>query len=207
MSTLSPAASALSPVGVLADAFNPARSLIRNVALVFSGACAVGALAQVSIPMWPVPITGQTLGVMLVGAILGARRGASSLATYAGLGLLGIPWFANFGGGLSYALKPSFGFIVGFIVTAWVMGSLCERRWDRRMGGALVAFGAASLIPFAIGVPWMWANLHFYLGKSLTFAETMYVGFVPFIPGGIVKWLLGAALVRAAWALWGKPSR
>lgn len=189
---------------VLSDALAGSRSLAKDIALVLAGAVFVGALAQVSIPMWPVPITGQTLGVMLVGATLGARRGAASMLTYAVLGVAGIPWFAEFGGGPAYVLKPSFGFIIGFIVTAWVVGRLSELSWDRKPLAALSAFGIASLIPFAIGVPWMWAILHFVVGKTLGFAATLHAGLIPFIPGGIVKWLLAAAILNGAWRLLGK---
>lgn len=198
MSTLSLAPNTVKKAALI-DELVRTRSALSDIALVVGGACVVGALAQASVPMWPVPITGQTLGVMLVGAALGARRGAASLATYAGLGLVGVPWFASFGGGLAYVLKPSFGFIVGFILTAWVVGSLCERQWDRQAGKSLAAFGAASLIPFAVGVPWMWAVLHFYMGKSLGLMETLHMGVLPFIPGGIVKWLLAAAILGLSW--------
>lgn len=187
------------PAGVLADTFGRTRSFMSDATLVVAGAATVGVLAQVSIPMWPVPITGQTLGVMLVGAAVGARRGAASMATYAALGVAGIPWFADFGGGLGYVLKPSFGFILGFIVTAWVVGSLCERQWDRQAGKSLLAFGAASLIPFAVGVPWMWAILHFAMGKTLGLWETLQAGVIPFIPGGVIKWLLAAMILGLAW--------
>ena len=95
---------------VLADHLG-ADSLVKDALMVLAGASLVGVLAQVSVPMWPVPITGQTLGVLLVGAVLGARRGALSLLSYMLLGLAGMPWFSAASGGLAALAKPSFGYI------------------------------------------------------------------------------------------------
>ena len=188
---------------VFIDRLFTTRSALTDTVFVLAGATTIGFLAQVSIPMWPVPITGQTLGVILVGAMLGARRGALSLALYALAGLAGVPWFANFGGGLAYALQPSFGFIIGFIATAWVVGRLSEKRWDRSTWKSMGAFAIASAIPFIVGVPWMWANLHFLSGKSLDLMATLNAGLIPFIPGGIVKWALAWAILTSAWKIAG----
>lgn len=186
---------------VLADRFSSARGLASDAALLGGAALAVGLLAQVSIPTWPVPITGQTLGVMLAGAILGARRGASAMTLYAALGLAGVPWFSNLGGGPAYALMPSFGFILGFIPTAWLIGRLAERRWDRRPLASLGAFGLASAVPFLVGVPWMWMSLLLAEGTALGLGETLAAGLIPFIPGGIVKWVLASAILTGTWRL------
>ncbi|QWW19413.1 biotin transporter BioY [Schaalia sp. 19OD2882] len=186
---------------VLADRLVGSATIAKDVALVLTGAAVVGALAQVSVPMWPVSITGQTLGVLVVGATLGARRGALSMLSYMGLGLAGVPWFADFTGGPHTILKPSFGFIVGFVAAAWVIGALAERRWDRSTWTSLAAFGIATAIPFAVGVPWMWAILHFLMGRTMGLAATLQAGLVPFIPGGVIKGLLGFAIVTGAWRL------
>ena len=186
----------LSPV--LADRLVKRNTAVTDAALVLAGAAVVGLLAQVSVPLWPVPITGQTLGVLLVGAALGARRGAASLLSYMLLGLVGMPWFAQFTGGLAAAAKPSFGYIIGFIPAAYLIGYLSERRWDRSWWKAVAGFGLASLIPFVFGVPYLWAVLAL-AGKNIGFAGAMAAGFTPFIIGGIVKWLLGAMLLPGAW--------
>lgn len=178
--------------------------LRRQVLLVCGGAAFVGLLAQLSVPMWPVAITGQTLGVMLVGAALGARRGASAMTVYLLLGLAGVSWFANFGGGASYVLSPSFGFILGFIPAAWVIGRLAKRQWSHRPLASLAVCGVATMIPFAVGVPWMWANLHLLSGQTLGVAETLEMGVIPFIPGGVLKALIAAAAMRV---LWGRAHR
>lgn len=202
----SPFAGSAERAAVLADVLLGARglaasTLLRDALLVLSGAGLVGLLAQVSVPMSPVAITGQTLGVMLVGAALGSRRAAMAMTTYLALGLAGLPWFANLGGGAAYVLAPSFGFIVGFIPAAWVAGWLAERRWDRRPLASLAAFGLATLVPFFVGVPWMWANLHLISGQTLGFAEVLQLGVVPFIPGGILKALLASLAMRGLWKL------
>lgn len=185
---------------VLATRFVRRESLTTNLALIVTGAALVGLLAQVTVPLWPVPMTGQTLGVMLVGATLGARRGASAMATYLLLGVAGLPWFAEMTGGLGAVLKPSFGYIIGFIPAAFVIGYLSERQWDRSPMLSIGAFGIASIIPFLFGIPYLWTILHF-AGTTLGFVATMHAGFTPFIIGGIIKWLIGATLLPATWTI------
>ena len=168
--------------------------------LVAAGAALTAILAQVSIPMFPVPITGQTLAVLLVGATLGAVRGASSLALYAVLGLVGLPVYApqadgtHLTGFLALA-APSFGYIIGFVVAAAIVGWLSERTWDRKFLKALATFVGGSLVVFAFGLPW----LAFVTGADL--AQTFAWGFTPFIIGGVIKAAIAAALLPAAW--WG----
>ncbi|WP_347753605.1 biotin transporter BioY [Agrococcus sp. ProA11] len=193
------AAVPLSRRTVLADALVGQRTLVKDLLLVVAGITVVAALAQVEIPMWPVPITGQTLGVMLVAASLGFRRGVAALGGYLLLGLAGAPIFAGFTGSIAAIGKPSFGFIIGFVATAAVVGWLAERRWDRRPLLAIALFGLASLIPFAFGIPYM-ALVLAALGTPVDFAGAMALGFVPFIVGGLVKWAIAAAALPAAWA-------
>lgn len=182
------------------------RSVATEALVVLAGAALVGLLAQVNVPMWPVPITGQTLGVMLVGAALGARRAALSMLSYLLLGVLGVPWFANFTGGVAAVAKPSFGFIIGFIPAAMLVGYLAECRWDRHRLLSLAAFGMASVVPFLVGIPYMWMVLG-SLGKSLTFAQVLQLGFIPFIVGGVAKWLLGSVIISASWWALGHGAR
>lgn len=184
---------------VLADALVGQRTLAKDLLLVVAGIAVVAALAQVEIPMWPVPITGQTLGVMLVAASLGFRRGVAALAGYLVLGVVGAPIFASFTGGIAAVGKPSFGFVIGFVATAAVVGWLAERRWDRRPLLAIALFGAASLVPFVFGIPYMAAVLA-SMGTPVDLGGALALGFVPFIVGGIVKWSIAAAAMPAAWA-------
>jgi biotin transport system substrate-specific component len=177
-----------------------ARAVGLDIALVVTGASFVAALAQVEVPLWPVPITGQTLAVVVVGAALGARRGAAALVTYLLAGLAGLPVFAGFTGTIAAVAKPSFGFIIGFVFAAFVAGWFAERAWDRRPILAFVGFAAASVIPFVFGVPYMAFILNVVLGQGLSFDAIMAAGVTPFIVGGVVKAALAALLVPAAWA-------
>ena len=186
---------------VIARPTSKARAFAVDAALVVTGAAVVALLAQVEIPLQPVPITGQTLGVILVGAALGAWRGAAALTTYLLAGLAGLPVFAGFGGTIAYVLQPSFGFLVGFIPAAFVAGWFAQREWDRRPMLAFFGFVAASVVPFLFGVPYMALILNGVLGADLTFTQILAVGVLPFIVGGIIKAAVAAALIPGAWAL------
>ncbi|MFC7430379.1 MULTISPECIES: biotin transporter BioY [unclassified Agrococcus] len=178
---------------VLADRLVAHRSVATDVALVTGGAALTALLAQVAIPLWPVPITGQTLAVLVVGASLGAARGAASLALYAVLGVVGLPIFSDGASGLGVLMGTTGGYILGFIAAAALTGWLAERRWDRRFLGAVVAMTAGTLVTFAFGMTW----LAVATGGSLE--QILAWGLVPFIPGGIVKALLAAAILPIAW--------
>lgn len=177
-----------------------ARSRATDAALVIAGAALVALLAQVEIPLQPVPITGQTLGVILVGAALGARRGAAALTTYMLAGLAGLPVFAGFTGTLAALAKPSFGFIIGFIAAAFVAGWIAERAWDRKPLLAFAGFIAASVIPFLFGVPYMAFILNAIGGLGLTLEQIMAAGVFPFIVGGVIKAAVAAIVIPGAWA-------
>lgn len=199
MSTAPVTSTAVAGRPTLADRVVP-RTAVANIALIAAGVAVVSLLAQVEIPMWPVPITGQTLGVMLVGASLGAWRGAVSLLSYMGVGLLGLPVFAGATGGLIALTKPSFGFVIGFVFAAALVGWLAERSWDRRPGLSLAAFGLASLVPFLFGIPYMGFVLG-AMGVPNDLGSLLAFGFFPFIVGGIVKWLVAASVMPTLWAV------
>jgi biotin transport system substrate-specific component len=188
-----------SPRLVLADRVLP-RGIVTDAALVAGGVLFTALLAQVTIPMYPVPITGQTLAVLLVGATLGAARGSLSLALYALLGLAGLPFYAPQDDGthltgLAALAAPSFGYIIGFIPAAALVGWLSERTWDRKFLKALATFAGGSLVVFAFGLPWL------AVVTGATFQQTLEWGLYPFIAGGIVKAIIAAILLPAAW--WG----
>ncbi|WP_454118741.1 biotin transporter BioY [Microbacterium lacticum] len=177
-----------------------ARAVALDAALVLVGAAFVAALAQLEVPLWPVPVTGQTLGVVVVGAALGARRGAAALLTYLFAGLAGLPVFAGFTGSIAAVAKPSFGFVIGFVVAAFAAGWFAERAWDRRPVLAFAGFVLASAIPFVFGVPYMAFILNVVGGGSYGVAEILSFGLWPFVVGGLVKAALAAVLIPAAWA-------
>ena len=184
---------------VLADALSPHRTLLRDAVLVLAGAAVVAVLAQVTIPLPLVPITGQTLGVLLVGAALGSRRGAAALSTYMVAGLAGAPVFAEFTGGPATLLSPSFGFVIGFVPAAFLAGWFAERAWDRRPVLAMAGFVAASAVPFLVGVPYLAMILNAVMGAGAGVGDVLAAGLWPFIPGGLVKAALAAVLIPAAW--------
>lgn len=177
------------------------RSFALDAALVAVGAATVALLAQVEIPLWPVPITGQTLGVIVVGAALGATRGAAALLTYMLVGLAGLPVFAGFTGSVAALAKPSFGFIIGFVFAAFVAGWVAERAWDRRPALAFAGFVGASIIPFLFGVPYMALVLNAVGGLGLGLGEILAMGVTPFILGGLIKAAIAAAVIPGAWSL------
>lgn len=171
------------------------RSLVTDIVLVAAGAGLTGLLAQWMIPMWPVPFSGQTLAVLLVGASLGAARGAISLALYAVLGVVGVPWFSDGSHGLAVVLGPTGGYIVGFIAAAALVGWLAQREWDRKVVGAVVAFLAGSVTIYAIALPWLAAV------TGLDPAATLRAGLYPFILGDVLKALVAGAALPLSWKL------
>ncbi len=189
-----PSAIALPRHAVLADVLPGAR--VRDAVLVLSGALLTALFAQISIdvPPSPVPITGQTLAVGLVGATLGARRGASSLGLYALLGLF-MPFYADGESGWDIIWGASGGYIIGFIFAAGAIGWLAERGADRRVVLAFLAFVVGQLIVFAFGL----AGLKIAVDQS--WGWTIHNGFTLFIFGGIVKAVIGAIALPSAWRL------
>lgn len=178
--------------GVLSDRWTA--SWARSAALVVAGAAFTGVLAQVSIPLpgTPVPLTLQTLGVLLSGAVLGSRRGLLSMLLYVSLGLLGVPWFAGQASGFHAATA---GYLIGFIAAAWLGGRLAARGQDRRFWSTVRLMVLGNLVIYAFGVPVLaWA-----LGTSLTHA--IVLGVVPFLVGDTVKILAAAGLLPGTWAL------
>ena len=125
--------------------------LVRNIVLVVGGAGLVGLTAQVSFPLpfTPVPVTLQTFSVLLVGAVLGSRRGAASMGLYLLAGVVGVPWFSEHRSGWAFG---SFGYIVGFVVAAYVVGLLAERRADRKVLPAIGMMTLGNLIIYVFGV-------------------------------------------------------
>ena len=199
---MSLAASARRPVlaDLIARPSDRVRALALDAGLVLAGAAVVALLAKVAFWVGPVPITGQTLAVITVGAALGARRGAAALTTYMLAGLAGAPIFAGAVAGPAYVLMPSFGFVLGFIPAAFVAGWCAERAWDRRPVLAFLGFVGASIIPFLIGLPYMALILASVQGVTVTPALIWEAGVADFIVPGLIKAAFAALLIPAAWA-------
>jgi biotin transport system substrate-specific component len=173
----------------------PRTDLVTEAVLIVAGAALVALAAQVRIPMEPVPITGQTFAVLLVGASYGAVRGTASLSLYLVVGILGAPVYTGQNSGWEYFTGATGGYILGFVVAAAVTGYLAEQRWDRRVSSAIAAMFIGSIAVYTIGLPWLAGVL------NLDFETTLKEGLAPFVPGDLLKLFLAAALLPSAWRL------
>ena len=169
---------------------------IREMVLVslFTALTAVGAF--ISIPMDPVPITLQTLFVLLAGILLGPKLAAISQLLYVILGLMGIPIFAGFTGGLQTIIKPNFGFLIGFIVAAYIIGKISTQDYK----GITVAALIGTIVIYLIGLPYMYFILNYVMNMQLSFFEVFKLGALLFIPGDIIKMIIsiivGVKMIR-----------
>lgn len=170
-----------------------ARSWATDLLLIAAGAGLTAALAQVAVPLWPVPITGQTLAVLLVGGTLGAARGTLSMLLYAVLGIVGLPIFSDGSAGFGVIAGPTGGYIVGFVFAAAFTGWLAQRSWDKKFLRAALSFLGGTVVTFVFGLSWLAIDLH------LSLEQTLQGGLYPFIIGGIVKALIAAALIPSVW--------
>ena len=168
---------------------------MRDLFLVFSGVFMVSLLAQVRIPLpfTPVPLTGQTFAVLLVGAALGAKRGAVSLTLYSVLGALGLPIFAGGAAGLAYLTGPTLGYLVGFVAATFVIGRLAERGFERSLRTSLLPFLLGTLVIYLFGAGWL--AVLFGIEKALA------LGVLPFLVGDLIKLILAALALPTAWKL------
>lgn len=183
------------PRRVLADLLP--QSVLTNVVLVILGASFVGLLAQISFHLsWtPVPITGQTLGVLVAGSALGVTRGAAAMALYWLAGMIGMPWYSNHTHGWSVATGATMGYLVGFIVAAAVCGWIAGHGEDRRFLSAAGSMVVGNVIIYILGVSWLAHSVHVSIAKAIE------LGLTPFLVGDGAKILIAAALLPAAW--WG----
>lgn len=171
----------------------PGESLQRNIVLVLAGSIltALSAQAVIPLPFSPVPVTGQTFAVLLIGAVLGSRLGALSMLAYLAEGAVGLPVFAGGHGTLLWMLGPTGGYLAGFVAAAYITGWLCERGWDRRLLTALAAMLVGNAAIYALGLPWL---AHF-VGTG----KVVALGLAPFIVGDIAKIVLAGLAMPAAW--------
>jgi biotin transport system substrate-specific component len=192
---------------------------VRHIGLILFGASLIAVTAQLTIvqegqtiPMFadfritlassPVPITGQTFGVLLVGGALGLRRGVSSVALYVLMGLF-LPVYAGGGSGLdtfvsrdpsgTIVMGATGGYLIGFLAAGAATGRLAELGWDRRVAGAIAAMFIGNVLIYFVGVPWLAVALGVDLPTAIAF------GLTPFIVVDAIKLLLAAGAFRAAW--------
>jgi biotin transport system substrate-specific component len=190
-------------VTALAQALPRPRSRAANLALdgalVLGGSLFIALLAQVSIrlPFTPVPVSGQTLGVLLVGTAYGWVRGALTVAVYLAEIAVGLPFAAEgeAGAGRLTLATPSGGYLWGFLVAATLCGWLANRGWDRTISSSLGVMLLGNVVIFAFGVPWLAASL------DVSAAEALELGLYPFVVGDLVKLLIAAGALPIAWRL------
>jgi len=164
-------------------------ALLYDVAVVIGGTLFIALSAQIAVPLpfSPVPVTGQTLAVLLTGALLGSRRGGLCLLTYLAEGIVGLPVFAGGRFGLAHLLGPTGGYLVGFLAAAYITGLLAERGWDRRMGTAFLAMLVGNAAIYAFGLSWL--SCFTEAGRALS------LGFYPFISGDLLKLTIATILL------------
>ncbi|MGW1230324.1 biotin transporter BioY [Streptomyces sp. NPDC001478] len=195
---MSTAAAPVRTGAVLADLLPAARNRYAvDTALVLGGAALTGIAAQIAVPVpgSPVPVTGQTFAALLVGTALGARRGFLSLAVYALVGMAGMPWFSA---GSSGAGGASFGYVLGMLLAATVVGGLARRGGDRsvlRTAGTMVL---GSAIIYAVGVPYL------ALSTGMSASAAIAAGLTPFLLGDALKAALAMGALPASWKLLGR---
>jgi biotin transport system substrate-specific component len=189
----------------VADVFRPnerASAVLYDVIVVIGGSLVVALSAQIRfyLPFSTVPITAQTFAVLILGALLGPRRGGLAMLAYLAEGALGLPVFAA-GAGLATLFGPTGGYLVGFVAAAYLVGRLAEMGWDRRVASTIAAMVIGEVVLYAFGIGWL---------AILTNIRTALVtGLYPFIIGDALKVMLAAAVLPAGWKLldWLKPVR
>jgi biotin transport system substrate-specific component len=171
---------------------------LRHMVLIATGALFIYLTALLVIPRDPVPWTGQTFGVLLVGGALGARRGFAAVALYVLLGLVGLPFFAENKGGSAVIFGATGGYLIGFIIAGAIVGRLAELGWDRHIGGAIGMMLVGSVAIYAIGLPWLGVVAHF------SPADTIARGLTPFVLWDAAKLAVAAGIFPTAWWLIGR---
>ena len=171
-------------------------SFLRNAILAVAGTLLLTVSAKIQVPFWPVPMTMQTFAVLVIGMAYGPRLGAATVALYLLEGAFGLPVFAGTpakGIGLAYMMGPTGGYLAGFLVSAYVVGLLAKRGWDRGLLSGVAAMTIGTGIIFAWGYAW----LTVLIGPASAFAA----GVLPFLPGAALKIALAAALLAASWRM------
>lgn len=177
------------------DAVWPTAGLMREAALIALGGLfvAVAAQVQIKLPLSPVPVTGQTFAVLLLGALYGSRRGPAAVVAYLLLGAAGLPVFAGGAVGAVRLIGPTGGYLAGFVAAAFAVGLLSERGWDRRPRSAVAIMALGSAAIYAAGVVW--------LARFVGWGAVFQTGVLPFVVGDVFKIVLAALLLPGAWKI------
>jgi biotin transport system substrate-specific component len=180
----------------------PRPSILADALTVAAGVALISLAAQISIhlPFTPVPITGQTSAVLLVGASYGAIRAAIIGSLYVLIGLA-LPVYASHAHGWEVLTGPSGGYLVAFPIAAAVTGKLAELRWDRTVGSAIGSMLTGNVIIYGIGVPWLAASL------GVSFTRALALGLYPFVAGDVIKLYVASLALPGAWRLLRRSGR
>lgn len=177
---------------------------LYDISVVIGGSLLIALCARLAIG-WPIPVTGQTFAVLMIGALLGARRASLSVLIYIMEGAAGLPVFAHGRSGFTVLLGPTGGYLVGFVVAAYLVGLLAEKGWDRRMGTTVLAMIFGNLVIYAFGLLWLCCMIllmELPVGDGRVLAEGLY----RFIPGDLLKIALAAILLPSGWKLLGRAN-
>lgn len=167
-------------------------SIVKDIFLILTGGWLVAIFAQVEIPLQPVPITGQTFAVLLVGAVLGSRRGAAAMIAYIAQGGMGLPFFAGGASGLGILTGATAGYLVGFVGAAHVVGLLAERGLERSVKTSIIPFFIGTIVIYIFGVTWLSIVLN-------SFSQAIQFGLLPFLVGDVIKLIAAAFALPIAW--------
>ena len=183
--------------GSLRASVLPRSSAISNIALISGGALLLAASAQIAIPVpgSPVPVTGQTLGVLLIGTSYGSGIGLATFAIYLLAGIAGAPVFAGASFGIEKITGATGGYLIGMLITTYVLGLLAKRNLDQKFLTALPSMLLGNVIIFSCGIIW----LHHFTGKDWTW--TINAGLTPFIVGEILKIAIAGTSLPILWRL------
>lgn len=186
------------PRSVMIDAVWPATTVgrLRDLTLAFAGAFFIALSAQLEIPLTPVPITAQTFAVLLVAAAYGRKRGVAAMATYLALGLVGLPVFAGGAAGIARVLGPTGGYLLSYLPTAYVVGWLSEKGWDRKLWSTALAMIIGNAVIYLTGALW--------LSRFVPEGTVLQTGVLPFLPGDALKIALATVLLPTVWRLIGR---
>ncbi|MGC6412853.1 MAG: biotin transporter BioY [Candidatus Puniceispirillaceae bacterium] len=165
-------------------------SLLNQAVLVVAGIALLAISAHVKIPFYPVPVTMQTLVVLMIGMTYGTRLGGVTLLAYLGNGAIGLPVFAS-GAGWAYMMGPTGGYLLGFFVAAIVLGQLAEMGWGKSLASTAAAMVIGNVVIYSFGV--------FWLSQMIGLEKAFQFGLLPFVYGDALKIVIAAGLMPFAW--------
>src|SRR5690606_38427283 len=163
--------------------------------LILGGAAFTALLAQVEVPLWPVPSTGQTIGVLLAGVTLGAIRGAVAMLLYLGLAALGVPVLAGGAHGVEHMVGPTAGYIYAFVAVAALVGWAAQRTWKRALASLFTWLVAGSILILVVGVAWLVAS------GTTGLSDAVYSGALVLLPGSVLKVIIATIVIVVAWRI------